>query len=230
MTDKSKQNVLFVDDVPEDASLYADYFDQDSTIQPITALSADEGLTRLAQSEIDCVVSDSVHTEEGDPLVAVAKQRYPDIPVLLHSGRSADMLPTEIVDKFLQKGTRTDDSTALEILSDSIRELVAEEHQPTAPRQNDSDQRWHSLGTFDWSRQDSLVVTVLEALAAETGSDIEDLGPLYDSIDPDALTVLMTHAATKGTNSTAEVQFEMSGYTVRVRSDGTVEYSEDTDR
>jgi len=225
MSENTEQKVLLVDDNQVDADLYADYFEHGPIIKPVTALSAEEGLSKLEQTDIDCVVSDSVQTNDGVPLVTVAKQNYPDLPVLLHSGRSADELPTEIVDDFLRKGTKTDSSTALETLRERVRELTT--RPPAAPGQNDSGKQWQSLGTFDWTDRDQSAVAIIEALAERSESDPLEIGPLYESIDPDALKVLMTHAATKETSNTIQVQFDLSGYTVRTRSDGTVQYRED---
>lgn len=224
MPENPDRKVLFVDDTLTDAELYADCFEQDPTIEPVTALSAEEGMAKLEQAEIDCVVSDSVKMNDGEPLVTVVKQNYPDLPVLLHSGRSTDELPTEIVDDYLQKGTKTDSSTALEILRKRVRELTI--RPPTASDQNDSGRQWQSLGTFEWSDREQPAMAIIEALADRTDTDLLEIGPLYESIDPDALEILMTHVATKGTSNTIQVQFDLPKYTVRTRSDGTVQYKE----
>jgi DNA-binding NtrC family response regulator len=223
MTEASKMNVLFVDDSPMDADLYTDYFDQDSIIQPTTALSAGDGFSILSQSDIDCVVSDGVRTNDGELLVTVVKETHPDVPVLLYSGQSPDQLPTEVVDGFVQKGARTESPPALEALGERIRTLARRKDQSTASTRTGSGQRWRSLGTFDWTTTDS-AATVIEGLAEQTGS--ADLGPLYDHVDPGAVMRLMTHSVRK--ESTVDVQFDISGYTVRMSSNGVVKYREDT--
>jgi CheY-like chemotaxis protein len=223
MSDISGLDVLFVDDSAEDIELYADYFDSDPVIQPVTAMSAEEGLDILSRSDIDCVVSDGVHTDDGEPLVAVAKETYTDIPILLHSGRSADRLPTDVVDEFLRKVPRRGSSTALETLGDRIKSL-ARPNQSTGQTGTGSEQEWRLLGTFNWTTQDS-AVTVIQALAEQTGST--DLGPLYDHVDPGALNRLMSHSATGETD--VHVRFDISGYTVWMSSDGTARYTERTD-
>lgn len=71
--------------------------------------------------------------------------------------------------------------------------------------------------TLDY-HNDSISLSVIEALAAETGTDPIELEPLYHTVDPEALDQLFQDDAT----GEARVTFEYGGRTVDVRSDGTI--------
>lgn len=59
-------------------------------------------------------------------------------------------------------------------------------------------------------------VSVVEAVAAETGADPASLAPLYDVVDPDALDGLFEPGAS------GSVEFEFCGHDVAVHADGRV--------
>lgn len=246
-----RRKVLFVDDAPDEADLYAEYFDRESDIVPVTALSADEALSRLDGSDVDCLVSDSVHTTDGEPLVAAAKRAHPDLPVLLYSGGSPAELPTDVVDGHLTKGERSDTSTALETLHERIRDLtpVPDREQHAAAARNaapaagtgsgpgsewrpagradpDRDGAWRPLGTFDWNERESPAATVVDALAERTAFDPVEWPPLFDTVDPDGVDSLMTHSTATGPTPEVRVTFVVGGHAVRMSSDGAVDYRE----
>lgn len=224
MAEPGTPKVLFVDDTPMEADLYEEYFIRDPTIVPITALSADEALSRLGNTDIDCLVSDSVHTSDGEPLVTVAKQAYPELPVVLYSSRSPEELPTETVDAALRKGSNSDSLTPLETLGETIRELTDHESRSTASVRTAPTRKWNVIDTFDWDEQSYLPMTIIEALADHTGQELTEMEPLFATIDPDALDSLLTHAATRGADTSVVVEFQTSGYIFRIDSDGTVAY------
>jgi len=68
----------------------------------------------------------------------------------------------------------------------------------------------------DWSGDQSLSMTVIDAVSAVSGTDPAELPPLYDAIDPDALDSLFT-AQTEG-----RVSFEFAGMPVTVHATGEV--------
>lgn len=218
-----KQRVLFVDDAPEEARFYSEYFGRDPDIVPMTALSGDEALSKLERSEVDCVVSDSVRTSDGEPLVEAAKQADPELPVLLYSGGEPTELPTEIVDGYLRKGAASDTATTLGALGEKIHELTSSEGEPSGL---DDDREWTEIGTFEWTESTSVSITVIEALADRTDLDPVTCAPLNDTIDPDALDSLVTSAAGGESGTELVVRFRFDDYVVRVSSDGVVEYSE----
>ncbi|WP_049890196.1 HalOD1 output domain-containing protein [Natronorubrum sulfidifaciens] len=71
--------------------------------------------------------------------------------------------------------------------------------------------------TLDY-HNDSISLSVIEALAAETDTDPIELEPLYHVIDPEALDQLFQ----QGTATDAAVTFPYGGHTVEVRGDGTI--------
>ncbi|WP_126663922.1 HalOD1 output domain-containing protein [Haloterrigena salifodinae] len=71
--------------------------------------------------------------------------------------------------------------------------------------------------TLDY-HNDSLSLSVIEALADATDTDPVELEPLYHVVDPEALDQLFQGT----TPATARVQFSYGEHTVEVRGDGTI--------
>ena len=71
--------------------------------------------------------------------------------------------------------------------------------------------------TLDY-HNDSISLTVIEALADELDADPVDLEPLYHAVDPEALDQLFQESAT----GNVRIQFAYAGHTVEVRGDGSV--------
>lgn len=75
--------------------------------------------------------------------------------------------------------------------------------------------------TFDDDR-DPLCLAVVAVVAVATGREPNDLQPLENSIDTDALNALFS--ATPGTSRrSGRVTFEYEGFALTVGSDGTIE-------
>ncbi|WP_290810303.1 HalOD1 output domain-containing protein [Halovivax sp.] len=70
----------------------------------------------------------------------------------------------------------------------------------------------------------SPIPTILERVASATGSDVTDLDPLYDAIDPTALRALCVHGFE------GSVTFRYEGRTVTVTGDGTISVEPEDDR
>jgi len=77
----------------------------------------------------------------------------------------------------------------------------------------------------DDSRQ--LTTAIAEEVAAVSGTDPEDLEPLYETVDPDALDRLLTPR--DGTDSVGGVWFHYAGYRVTVRGAGEIEITPASD-
>ena len=75
--------------------------------------------------------------------------------------------------------------------------------------------------TFDWSRQESVPLAVVEAVGEQTETDPTDLPPLHGVVDPDGLDSLFDTNA-ENDSSTGRVVFEYHGCRVIVSGDGTV--------
>jgi CheY-like chemotaxis protein len=218
--DHRPTSVLFVDDDADERRLYADYFDGRPDISPVTVESAAQALDELARTRIDCVVTDSVVTDDGESLVEVLDRRHPDVPVLLYSGRSPATLPVDAGDGYLQKASSDDGETSMETLGRYITELLGRDRAET----DDTADEWCHLGTFDPAAVDSVTTVVLEALEERTDLDVEALPPLYDTVDTDAVGRFLAHGAEAGTDDAAEARFPVADYLVRVTADGVAEY------
>lgn len=219
MTTSRGRTVLIADDVPEEAEFYADYVGRQGGVTPVTALSSREALERLDDRSIDCLVSDSLRTDDGESLVAVAKERWPDLPVLLHSGHPRETLPVDVVDGYLQKGSAPEGQTTLDALVAAIDELTT----PDGPAAEDPRRDWDTLGTYDWVEEASPTVTALQALDDRTGVDVDTMPPLYETVEPDAVDRFLTHAAGSPSAADSHVQFTVGSYLLRLSADGTAE-------
>lgn len=218
MSTDGERRVLFVDDAPEQVRLSTAYFDRAPDVSLVTAESADEALSTVREAEVDCLVSDGVRTEDGEPLVEAAKRARPDLPVVLYSGRPRADLPTDAADGYVRKATSSARGTSLELLDYEIRELTA-----ASRATGGAPDGWTSLGRFDWTESESVPLAALEALADRTGIDLLDGRPMAETVDPEALdTLIRGGAATDGDGP--RVRFRFAGYRVEVSADGTVRY------
>lgn len=69
--------------------------------------------------------------------------------------------------------------------------------------------------------RDSLIVSVLEAMASHERVDVVDLPPLAESINPDALNELFDRTRDP-MNATTHVSLEYCGHTVKIYPDHTI--------
>jgi hypothetical protein len=74
---------------------------------------------------------------------------------------------------------------------------------------------------YDWSSTEPSTA-VVETTAQAANCDHLELGPLYDSIDPDAFDAILAPPTTKNTDTTTSISFAYAGYTITVQSNGTV--------
>lgn len=77
------------------------------------------------------------------------------------------------------------------------------------------------MGTYGWG-ESSVTIAVIEAVAAEAECDPDELTPLYDVIDPDALERFF-EIGTDGERPDRRVVFEYDGHEVAVSGDGGIE-------
>lgn len=212
--------VLFVDDEPLELELYGDYFDREPAVSPLLARSADEALETLASTPVDCLVSDGLRTRDGESFVTVVKQHYPTLDTILYSGTGRDSLDVDDVERYLWKGASDDSAQSMEILAATIQELTEMATRSLQP--GDDDEEWQILGHFPWLPDVDVGSTIVQALADRTGRDIVDLPPLYDAIDSDALSRLVTTATSREATPSVMVQFGYAGHRIRITSDGIV--------
>jgi hypothetical protein len=77
------------------------------------------------------------------------------------------------------------------------------------------------LATHDWQGGKNLSQSVTEVVSAATGSDVERMRPLFEAIDPEALTGMLESAGSDSERSASvSVQFRYEGCRVTVDGDG----------
>jgi hypothetical protein len=70
---------------------------------------------------------------------------------------------------------------------------------------------------------DSLTERIVTTVAEEKGQAVDELEPLYDVINPEALDSLFATRADGSSRPDGKISFQYAGYWVIVSSDGAVE-------
>jgi CheY-like chemotaxis protein len=198
--------VLHVDDDPELLGLSSSVLQNDGRFEAITAESAVEGLERLSETQVDCVVSDSVRCPDGDAFVNVVGREYPEIPVILFTAKEpaavTDELRGESVTEYVRKAGKDDFQILLTHLSRVADDSPSLDAGGRADRDFTADEQSTASATAD-----------TDATADETDADttaIPDLGPdwsvvgLHDWEDPEDLTASVVAAVAALTNTEME--------------------------
>jgi CheY-like chemotaxis protein len=223
--------VLHVDDDPALLDLSSSVLANDGRFEAITATSAADGLDRLAEHQIDCVVSDSVQFPDGNAFVTVVGREYPEVPVVLFTAKEpaavADELGGESVNEYVRKAGRNDFTLLLTHLS----RVVDDSPTPDLIGSPDS-----AVDTNAGSETASDVDTGTAADETDTASArVPDLGPkwrvvgLHDWDDSEELTASVVAAIAGLTDTDVEdlpplypaVDPEAVAGVVCPRSDGT---------
>jgi len=120
-------SVLHVDDDPDIADLTADMLaEQAGQFTVETAISANEGIDRLAESDFDCIVSDyQMPGRNGIEFLETVRKEYPDLPFILYTGEGSEAVASDAISAgvtdYLQKETGTGQYT---VLANRIRNVV----------------------------------------------------------------------------------------------------------
>jgi PAS domain S-box-containing protein len=120
--------VLLVDDRPPVGDLTATYLERNDDVRVRSVESADEGLDLLDAEEFDCVVSAYEVPEcDGLQFLADVRDRDPDLPFLLFTGKGSEEIASEAISAgvtdYLQKGSGREQ---YEVLANRIRNAVAQ--------------------------------------------------------------------------------------------------------
>jgi PAS domain S-box-containing protein len=105
--------VLHVDDDPDIAALTATYLErEDDRFVVETATSADEGLARLAETAVDCIVSDyDMPGRNGIEFLEAVREAHPDLPFVLYTGKGGEEVASDAISAgvtdYLQKEAGT---------------------------------------------------------------------------------------------------------------------------
>ena len=211
MNQSRQLSVLFVDDEPSARTLYQRRFERESDIEPHVAGDATDALRTLADDRIDCVVTDSIETDDGTPLIEVLSEEYPELPAVVYSGRPRDQVTVGPDGHFVEKGRQDGPGSSLERVAETVR---------SAAREHDGESDWETAGPFTWHEPDDVVFSVLEVLAESTDRDPQEMPILYDVIDTDSLGNLLVDA-----DPTVVVTFDYDGHLIRVTGDGRIEFT-----
>lgn len=119
--------ILHVDDDPDLTDLTADMLtEQAGQFSVETAMSASEGLDRLAEDDFDCIVSDyQMPGQNGIEFLETVREAYPDLPFILYTGEGSEAVASDAISAgvtdYLQKETGTGQYT---VLANRIRNAV----------------------------------------------------------------------------------------------------------
>lgn len=118
---------LHVDDDATYSDLVATFLHlKESDLEVQTATSAKEGLQRLSETDIDCIVSDyKMPGMDGLEFLDEVHKQHPGIPFIMFTGKGPDSLAREAVSagsmEYLEKGV---DSHPFVLLAHRIRNAV----------------------------------------------------------------------------------------------------------
>jgi PAS domain S-box-containing protein len=111
--------VLHVDDDPSFTDVTATLLERmDERFRVETATGPEEALDRLAEHEVDCVVSDyEMPMTDGIEFLQAVREVYPELPFLLFTGKGSEEIASEAISAgvtdYLQKEGGTDQYTVL---------------------------------------------------------------------------------------------------------------------
>lgn len=78
----------------------------------------------------------------------------------------------------------------------------------------------------DWGSDEPVVVTLAEALAACANRPADEIPPLYDAVDPDALEAAVRPRSDRSTDTRVTFTVPELGYSMTVGADGRVEITD----
>ncbi|MXR51919.1 response regulator [Halovenus sp. WSH3] len=198
--------ILHVDDDPQVLELTREFLERtDDQFSVIGETSAVEGLNRLQEEEVDCIISDyDMPNTDGLEFLAIVREQYPDLPFILYTAKGSEEVASEAISagvtEYMQKEASTEQ---YEILANRVRNAVE--------RYRSQQQFWNALSWYHrlveqdiagvFILQDGEFVYVNEQLAnilgymrsellgepphsiASTPSDEEVLSDLMDAVD-----------------------------------------------
>ncbi|MFC3478636.1 hybrid sensor histidine kinase/response regulator [Halobacterium litoreum] len=212
--------VLHVDDEPGFAELTAEFLEEaDERIEVLTASRASEGLERLGEERVDCVVSDfEMPGMDGIEFLEAVREEYPALPFILFTGRGSEEVASDAISAgatdYLQKEGGTDQYTILANRVLNYADTAAAKSQ--RERQLDAiEAAQEGISILD---EDGEFTYVNEAYADLYGYDSEKmLGMHWSALYPeDELSF-----AREEILSTAEEEGGWHGSSTGVRADGS---------
>ena len=160
--DSERIAVLHVDDEPDFADMTAEFIKrQDNRLTVETATSASDGLDKLAETKVDCIVSDyDMPGGSGIDFLEAVRASHPDLPFILYTGKGSEEVASRAISAgvtdYLQKESGT---SQYEVLANRIKNTVEQqrarneisymEERLGAIAGNTNDVLW--LFTADWN-------------------------------------------------------------------------------
>lgn len=175
MTDPIR--VLHVDDNPEFAEMAATFLEkEDDRITVETAQSAHEGLDRLADGGVDCIISDyEMPGQSGIEFLEAVRETHAELPFILYTGRGSEAVASDAISAgvtdYLQKEAGTEQ---YELLANRVRHAV-ERRRAQRSRQRHLKAIESAQEGISILDEDGEFVYVNEAWAELFGYDPEEL-------------------------------------------------------
>jgi PAS domain S-box-containing protein len=120
--------ILHVDDEPDFSALVKEFLErEDEGFEVVSERSAEDGLARLRQNGIDCVVSDyDMPKTDGLEFLETVQQAHPETPFILFTGKGSEEIASTAISRgvtdYLQKAGGVEQ---YEVLANRIRNSVA---------------------------------------------------------------------------------------------------------
>jgi DNA-binding response OmpR family regulator len=228
--------ILHVDDDESCLRLSRSSFERAlSDVEVVTRTDPDEALATLGVESVDAVVSDSVDLADGTPFVEAARNAYPDLPIVLYTGReftdAAPVITRAGVSEYVQKRA----STTVQDLVGRVERLVdeagsrssADRFRYTPPNRDDDStgettpsdtvatDEWTELARCDPTSVDDLVVTLVDVLG-----DRADERPLVELFDAEALARVFESPADD--DARVQIHLRLDTHEVVITADGVV--------
>jgi CheY-like chemotaxis protein len=231
--------VLHVDDDPEFLDLASSVLSREDRFQTVTAASANEGLERLKERRVDCLVSDSVRLPDGEPLVVAARRENPDLPILLFTAKDWSSIGDEVVDarvtEYIRKASQDDFDTLLmrlHTVADSLPGRLSLDLEAESDTESETEEvvvtsldlggDWQVVGMHEWDDPEEVGTSIVHAIATFVEEDPDALPPLFDRVDPDDLAGLLEPHSDGSTRQGVQVRFPYAGRELAVTSEGVV--------
>jgi PAS domain S-box-containing protein len=189
--------ILHVDDDPAFADLAASFLERDEdrlTVQ--TATSAEEGVTLLAESDIDGIISDyDMPGQNGIEFLETVREKHPDVPFILFTGKGSEEVASDAISAgvtdYLQKGAGTEQ---YELLANRVVNAV-ERYRA----QREATQTRERLQAITDNSVDAIITVDTDGRIRFANSAVEDhFGYTPSELHGDRLTTIMPgrHAET----------------------------------
>ena len=128
-------SILHVDDQLDFADMATTFLERENDrFEAETATSASGGLTHLAESSFDCVISDyDMPRQNGIAFLEAVRMKYPDLPFILFTGKGSEEVASEAISAgatdYLQKENGTDQFTVLANRIETVVERTRSDRQ-----------------------------------------------------------------------------------------------------